>query len=89
MQRSKIQGLFTLFRFELPFTAGVCLIFGELLALGRLPSTREMVLGFLSVFCISAAALILNDYFDTEKTVPQLSIYKFITYKQIAIQQIT
>jgi geranylgeranylglycerol-phosphate geranylgeranyltransferase len=66
MQRSKIQGLFTLFRFELPFTAGVCLIFGELLALGRLPSTREMVLGFLSVFCISAAALILNDYFDIE-----------------------
>ncbi len=66
MRSTKIQGLFSLFRFELPFTAGVCVIFGELLALGRLPSTREMVLGFLSVFCISAAALILNDYFDVE-----------------------
>jgi geranylgeranylglycerol-phosphate geranylgeranyltransferase len=66
MRSTKIQGLFRLFRFELPFTAGVCVIFGELLALGSLPSRREMVLGFLSVFCISAAALILNDYFDIE-----------------------
>jgi geranylgeranylglycerol-phosphate geranylgeranyltransferase len=66
MQRSKIQGLFSLLRFELPFTAGVCVIVGELLALGRLPSPSQMVLGFLCVFCISAAALILNDYFDIE-----------------------
>ena len=66
MQRTKIQGLFSLFRFELPLTAGVCVIFGELLASGRLPSAAEMLLGFLSVFCISAAALILNDYFDIE-----------------------
>jgi geranylgeranylglycerol-phosphate geranylgeranyltransferase len=66
MRSIKIKGLFNLFRFELPFTAGVCVIFGELLASGKLPSTREMVLGFLSVFCISAAALILNDYFDIE-----------------------
>lgn len=66
MRRTKIQGVFSLFRFELPFTAGVCVIFGELLALGRLPSPSVMVLGFLSVFCVSAAALILNDYFDVE-----------------------
>lgn len=66
MRRKKIQGLFSLLRFELPFTAGVCVIVGELLALGRLPSPSEMVLGFLCVFCISAASLILNDYFDIE-----------------------
>ena len=66
MRRTKIQGVFSLLRFELPFTAGVCVIFGELLALGRLPSLSEMVLGFLSVFCVSSAALILNDYFDVE-----------------------
>jgi geranylgeranylglycerol-phosphate geranylgeranyltransferase len=41
-------------------------ILGELLALGKLPSTTEIVLGFLSVFFISAASLILNDYFDIE-----------------------
>jgi len=66
MHRTKIQGLFSLFRFELPFTAGVCVIVGELLASGKLPAAREMVLGFLSVFFISAASLILNDYFDIE-----------------------
>jgi len=63
---AKIQGLWRLFRFELPLTAGVCVILGELLALGRFPSVRAALLGFLSVFLISAAALILNDYFDLE-----------------------
>ena len=50
MFRTRIVGLFRLFRFELPFTAGVCVILGELLALGRLPTITEIVLGFLSVF---------------------------------------
>ena len=66
MLRKRITGLLTLFRFELPFTAGVCVLLGELLALGRLPGGWEAFLGFSSVFCISAAALILNDYFDIE-----------------------
>lgn len=59
-------GLFRLFRFELPFTAGVCVILGELFALGKIPTTKEMIFGFLSVFFISATSLILNDYFDIE-----------------------
>ena len=66
MLKTKMLGLFRLFRFELPFTAGVCVILGELLALGKLPTTAEMVLGFLSVFFISATSLVLNDYFDLE-----------------------
>ncbi|MBI2417278.1 MAG: UbiA family prenyltransferase [Ignavibacteriales bacterium] len=66
MPNSKIRGLFRLFRFELPFTAGICVLLGELLALGKLPGMQEMLLGFLSVFCISATSLILNDYFDIE-----------------------
>jgi geranylgeranylglycerol-phosphate geranylgeranyltransferase len=66
MLRPKILGLFRLFRFELPFTAGVCVILGELLALGALPTTTEIILGFLSIFFISATSLILNDYFDLE-----------------------
>ena len=64
--KTKIRGLFRLVRFELPFTAGVCVILGEMLALGKLPDAREMILGFLSVFFISATALILNDFFDLE-----------------------
>lgn len=66
MFRKRMLGLFRLFRFELPLTAGVCVILGELLALGTLPTTAEILLGFLSFFFISAAALILNDYFDLE-----------------------
>jgi geranylgeranylglycerol-phosphate geranylgeranyltransferase len=59
-------GLFRLFRFELSFSAGICVLLGELLALGRLPSLPQAILGFLSFFLISATALILNDYFDIE-----------------------
>src|SRR5688572_15281949 len=66
MFRKRMLGLFRLFRFELPLTAGVCVILGELLALGEIPTTKEMILGFLSVFFISATSLILNDYFDIE-----------------------
>src|SRR5512145_2134486 len=66
VSRSKVLGLLRLFRFELPFTAGVCVLLGELLALGRFPAPAEMILGFLSVFFISATSLILNDYFDLE-----------------------
>jgi len=61
-----VRGLWRLFRFELPFTAGVCVVLGSLLALGQFPTLAEIALGFFSVFFISAAALILNDYFDIE-----------------------
>lgn len=66
MFRKKLSGFFRLFRFELPLAAGVCVILGELLALGKVPRIWEMALGFLSIFLISATSLILNDYFDLE-----------------------
>jgi geranylgeranylglycerol-phosphate geranylgeranyltransferase len=62
--RTKVVGLIRLLRFELPFSAGVCVILGEFLAAGTLPPLADLVLGFLSFFFISATALILNDYFD-------------------------
>ena len=83
--KSRLLGLFRLFRFELPFTAGVCVILGELLALGKAPTTREMILGFLSVFLISATSLILNDYFDIESdkiNAPQRPLPSGIVTKQ-------
>ena len=55
-----------LFRPELPLAAGICTVTGQVLALGRLPQIQTAVLGFFSVFCISASALILNDLFDYE-----------------------
>lgn len=66
MNKAKLTGLFRLFRFELPFAAGTCVLLGELLALGSLPTLRQATLDFLCFFFISATALILNGYFDIE-----------------------
>lgn len=66
MTRKKVLGLVRLFRFELPFAAGVCVVLGTVLALRQFPDISLLVLGFSSVFFTSAAALILNDYFDVE-----------------------
>ena len=64
--RTRVVGLLRLFRLELPVAAGLCVLLGQLLALGSLPDIRTAALGFLSIFFISATALILNDYFDYE-----------------------
>jgi len=66
MNKSKFIGIIKLFRPELPISAGICVVAGELLALGALPTLNDLLLGFFSVFFISASALILNDYFDIE-----------------------
>ncbi len=63
---NKVKGLFSLIRFELPFSAGVCVVMGQLLALGEFATVFITVSGFLSVFLISASILVLNDYFDIE-----------------------
>ncbi|MBG0788569.1 MAG: UbiA family prenyltransferase [Anaerolineaceae bacterium] len=62
----KLKGLSILVRFELPLAAGVCTVIGELVALDFLPPLQTILFGFLSVFFLSAAALILNDVFDVE-----------------------
>lgn len=62
----KIKAVFQIFRPELPFSAGVCVLLGELIALGEFPAIYQVVLGFVSVFFISGSAIVLNDYFDLE-----------------------
>ncbi len=62
----KIKGLFRLLRFELPFSAGVCVVMGQLLALGEFTTAFLTISAFSSVFFISAAILVSNDYFDFE-----------------------
>ena len=66
MPSKKINGLIRLFRPELPLAAGICVTAGQILAVGRLPSLQVGILGFVCVFALSGAALILNDYFDYE-----------------------
>jgi geranylgeranylglycerol-phosphate geranylgeranyltransferase len=63
---NKLNGLLKLIRFELPFSAGVCVVMGQLLALGEFASIFITISGFISVFLISASILVMNDYFDVE-----------------------
>ncbi|OPY30051.1 MAG: Digeranylgeranylglyceryl phosphate synthase [Methanocella sp. PtaU1.Bin125] len=62
----KARDISGLVKTELPVAAGVCVVAGQLLALGGLPPLTEAVAGFLSVFFISGALMITNDYFDIE-----------------------
>lgn len=62
----KLNGFIRLLRFELPFAAGICVILGQLFALGEFQSVFIIVSGFLSVFLISASILVFNDYLDVE-----------------------
>ncbi|MEA4910037.1 MAG: UbiA family prenyltransferase [Anaerolineaceae bacterium] len=62
--RDKIRGAMQILRPELPAAAGMCVVIGEVVALGSLPSLADVALGFLCGFWLSASALVTNDYFD-------------------------
>ena len=62
----KIRAFIQLFRPELPFAAGICVVVGEIIALGKFPPVQELILGFVCGFFISGSAIILNDFFDLE-----------------------
>lgn len=62
----KVPGILKLLRFELPFSAGVCVVMGQMLALGDFASVAVTIFGFAAVFLISASILVMNDYFDIE-----------------------
>jgi geranylgeranylglycerol-phosphate geranylgeranyltransferase len=62
----KIRGVIQIFRPELPFAAGICVVLGEIVALGNFSPLREIILGFICGFFISGSAIVLNDYFDLE-----------------------
>ncbi len=66
MLNKKAQGVLQIFRPELPIAAGICVVLGEVVALGGFPSFGETALGFLCGFFISGSAIVLNDYFDLE-----------------------
>lgn len=66
MFNKKVKAIVQIFRPELPFSAGVCVVLGEIIALGNFPSWRDLALGFICGFFISGSAIVLNDYFDLE-----------------------
>ncbi|MRR29788.1 prenyltransferase [bacterium] len=66
MSGLKIKAMIRLFRADLSLAAGICVVAGQVLAIGKLPPFLTAAAGFLTAFFISAAAIILNDYFDFE-----------------------
>jgi geranylgeranylglycerol-phosphate geranylgeranyltransferase len=66
MLKNKLRGVIQIFRPELPLAAGLCVVLGEMLALGVFPPIREVTLGFVCGFFLSGSALVANDYFDLE-----------------------
>jgi len=62
----KLKGFIQLLRPELPIAAGICVVMGQLFALGNFASLFITFSGFTSVFFISASILVLNDYLDIE-----------------------
>jgi len=64
--RAKARAISDLVRTELPVTAGICVVAGEILALGGIPPVSTAVLGFATGFFISGSAMITNEYFDLE-----------------------
>jgi len=59
-----IKGSLILIRPDLTIAAGICVITGQMLALGALGTPFQIFAGFFSVALISGAILAINDYFD-------------------------
>ena len=65
--KKKFKAIYNLIRPKLPLSGGICVVAGQiLLVLHTLPTLFIGVLGFLTGFFISGAAMITNDYFDIE-----------------------
>jgi geranylgeranylglycerol-phosphate geranylgeranyltransferase len=62
----KLKALLQLIRPELPISAGICVIVGQTIALGRMTTVEQIGLGFALGFFLSSSAMIFNDIFDLE-----------------------
>ena len=62
--KGKVQAFSDLLKPELPLAAGICVIAGEIISSGYLPTFARLLLGFLTGFFIAGTAMITNDYFD-------------------------
>ena len=64
--RDKAQAVADLVKPELPLAAGICVVAGEVIGSESLPTLFVGLMGFLTGFFVSGAAMISNDYFDLE-----------------------
>jgi len=61
---SKTAGFAQLIRPINSFMMGVATVVGEIIAIRDLPSTTSMLLGFITAFFLTAASMVVNDYYD-------------------------
>jgi geranylgeranylglycerol-phosphate geranylgeranyltransferase len=64
--KEKCKAIYDLIRPELPLAGGICVVAGQIIVLHTLPTIFIGLMGFLTGFFISGAAMITNDYFDIE-----------------------
>ena len=64
--KEKTEAIYNLVRPELPLAGGICVIAGQIIVLHTLPTLFIGLMGFLTGFFISGAAMISNDYFDID-----------------------
>lgn len=64
--KSKYKAAVQLVRVELAFAAGLCVVFGGIIASGSIIPPPMVIVGFFCGFLIAGSANILNDYFDFE-----------------------
>jgi geranylgeranylglycerol-phosphate geranylgeranyltransferase len=62
----KAKALLQLIRPELPISAGICVIVGQTIALGKIPAVPYLIFGFGLGLFLSSSAMIFNDLFDLE-----------------------
>jgi len=62
----KLNAFLRLIRPELPISAGICVVVGQSIALGRFPPLANALLGFALGLFLSSSAMIFNDVFDLE-----------------------
>ena len=62
----KAKALLQLIRPELPISAGICVLVGQTIALGRIPAITDLLLGFGLGLFLSSSAMIFNDLFDLD-----------------------
>lgn len=63
---TKTRALIQIIRPELPAAAGICVVVGQVIALGGFPPLSLVALGFLLGVLLSCSAMVFNDYFDLE-----------------------
>ncbi len=61
---SKAAGLIQLTRPINSLMMGIATVIGEIIAIKSLPSTTSMLQGFITAFFLTAASMVVNDYYD-------------------------